>query len=266
MKKSIWLCFLLVCTFSFDIPAENLTIVTPYFGTEENSYINSDYKLHIKDSAVMKGLYLQSIDTSKYQCNLFLYRTDNINYSDIKGVNFIYDYYFGRKSNSKNMVGAGINYMKLDMAGTHVPTSLGDLDAFDCSMDTYSLYMRAGRYIGYDKGNIRWTLMPWIGGQMDISDGKGLVDYPGPGSAPFNIDSKDYYWITGLKVKAALHHFIQVEAKHTLTFNSEDSYNKTTVMVNVFMTKNIGFSYRYNRQETCSGKDIYNIFGIAAVF
>lgn len=93
-----------------------------------------------------------------------------------------------------------------------------------------------------------------------------MVDFPGPGSVAFKANDDQYYWITGLNLKAEFHHFLQLEAKHTITFNRDDYFHKNTAMVNLFLNKNWGLSYRYNDQETTAGKDVYNIFGVAAVF
>ena len=85
----------------------------------------------------MKGLYLQSINPERYQWNLFIYRTENINYADLTGANFIYDCYYGRDTNVKNAVGMGINYLHLDLAGKNAATSMGTLNGFNLDQDTH---------------------------------------------------------------------------------------------------------------------------------
>ena len=266
IKNLIFPIFFLLFFDCVRVSAGNITVIAPYYGTENNTYVNSEYGLNLEDSAAFKGLYLQSVNPEKHQWNLFLYRTDNINYSDLNGFNFICDYYFGKSHGSKNVAGVGMNYLKLDMKGEQVPTAGGPLDAFDLDMDICSFYARVGKYYNYDRGKFNFRFMPWAGGQLNHSRGKGTVDYPGPGKASFKIDNNRYYWITGLNFKADYCHFLQFEAKHCITFDQNDFYHKTTVMVNVFLTRNLGLSYRYNHQETCAGKDSYNLFGIAAVF
>ena len=246
--------------------AERITIVTPYCGMEENTYLDDQYGLRLEDSALLKGLYLQAIDTDRYQWNLFVYQTSDINYSDLLGFNFIYDRYFGKSARTQNVAGVGLNYLTVDLAGEHVPTAYGPLDALTLDMDTLSLYARVGRYYRREQGGFRWTALPWVGGQWDHSTGDGLADYPGPGSAAFKIDEDRCYAIAGLNLKADYRHFLQAEVKHPLTFDRNDCYHKTVVMVNFFMTRNVGLSYRYCRQGMRDGRDSYSLFGLAMVF
>jgi hypothetical protein len=265
-KKTIFLTIFFAFFSVSPVLAEDFKIITPYGGMEENTYQNNQYGLNLKDSQAMKGLYLQSIDTEKYQWNLFIYQTENINYADLSGVNFIYDYYFGKDTNVKNVIGIGVNYLQLDLAGKNIPTSAGSLDGFNLDQDTASLYLRIGKYYSHGQANLNLTLMPWIGGQLDHSEGDGLVDLPGPGSIAFKVNEDHYSWIAGLNLKTSFYHFLQLEAKHTITFNHDDYFHKNTAMVNIFLNKNWGLSYRYNYQETAAGNDSYRILGLAALF
>lgn len=79
--------------FLFAVPAfgSDFTIVTPYLGTENNTYIDNQYGIELNDSQLIKGLYVQRINPEKYQWNAFLYQTPDINYSNLWGINFIYD-------------------------------------------------------------------------------------------------------------------------------------------------------------------------------
>jgi hypothetical protein len=266
IKKLVFLIILLSSCSGMPVMAEDLKIVTPYWGTEENTYQSNQYGLNLKDSQTMKGLYLQSIDTGRYQWNLFIYRTENINYADLTGVNFICDIYYGKDNNAKNAIGMGINYLHLDLAGKNVPTSMGILNGFNLAQDTSSFYVRFGKYYKQALANLDWTLMPWFGGQTDHSEGDGWVDPSGHGTIPFKINENQYYWIAGLNFKADYHHFLQVEAKHTITFNHNDYFQKNTAMMNLFLNSHWGLSYRYNDQETASGNDKYHIFGLAVLF
>ena len=246
--------------------AETLTIVTPYCGPEESVYADDEYGLRLKDTGMLKGLYVQSVNPATYQWNAFLYQTNDINYSDVTGLNFIYDRYFGVGERAKNVAGAGMNYLKVDLAGEQVPTTSGPLDAFTLDLDVASFYARVGRQYRQEKGAVRWTALPWIGCQVDRIRGDGLADFPGPGSAPFKFDEDRYYTIAGVNLKTHFRHFLQAEVKHSVTVDHNDCFHKTTVMLNFFMTRNVGLSYRYCRQETFAGTDTYGIFGIAAVF
>jgi len=267
LKRTIFFLVILLSFFSgISVMADDLKIITPYWGTEENTYQNNQYGLNLKDSQTMKGLYLQSIDTERYQWNLFIYRTENINYADLTGVNFIWDCYYGKDTNDKNAVGIGINYLHLDLAGKNVPTSIGALNGFALDQDTSSLYVRFGKYYNHALDDLNWTLMPWLGGQMDHSEGDGLVDPSGHGTITFKVNEDQYYWIAGLNFKADFRHFLQFEAKHTITFNHDDYFHKNTAMINLFVNPNWGLSYRYNNQETACGNDKYHILGLAVLF
>lgn len=243
-----------------------VTILTPYLGVEKNVYRNEQYGLDLRDSATMKGLYLQSVSPGRRQWNLFLYRTEDINYSDLQGAHFIYDHYFGETEAGRNVVGIGANYLRLEGSGRQVPTAGGVLDGFSIKLDTLSVYTRAGRNYDLDRGPARWSLMPWAGFQLDRSRGSGLADFPGPASASFRVDSDRGYLITGLNLKAVFHHFLHLELKHNLTLDADDLFHKTSAMINLFFTRNLGVSWRFNRQETTAGRDRYHLFGAAFVF
>lgn len=243
-----------------------VTVVTPYLGVEKNIYRNRDYGLNLADSATMKGLYVQSVQPGRRQWNCFFYRTADINYSELSGVHAIYDHYFGRSEGRRNVAGIGANYLRLDGAGRQVPTATGILDGFSLSLDTLSLYARAGRNYDLDRARTRWSVMPWAGFQYDRTRGSGLVDFPGPGTAAFTVDSDRHYLITGLNLKAVIHHFLHLELKHNLTLDRDDTFHKTSAMANIFFTRHLGLSWRYNRQETTVGRDRYHLFGAAVVF
>lgn len=253
--------------FLFAAPAfgADLTIITPYLGTENNTYIDDQYGIELNDSQATKGLFVQSINPEKYQWNVFLYQTPAINYSHLWGVNFIYDWYFGK--NAKDVFGVGANYFEMAMLGEGVPTNMGTLDALDMNLTIFSPYIRVGKYFDFgQEGKLRYTLLPWFGGQMDISRGSGLVDFPGPGSAPFQINDDQFSWIAGVNLKADFYHFLQLEFKRSVAYHTDQFFNKSSAMVNLFITRNIGLSYRYNYNETTMGNDSYNIFGVAIVF
>ncbi len=251
------LCLWFISTAAF---AESLTIVTPYFGTEKNTF--DSYGLKLKDSQNTKGLYIQSINPDGYQWNAFFYNTNNINDSDLSGLNFIYDRYFGKTQKVQNVAGIGANYLKMKLDSVSVP----GLSEFQIDQDILSLYLRIGRYYKFDQGRFNFTVMPWMGGEWDHSEGTVLVDDPRPGSTKFEIDDNQYSWIAGMNFKMNFQHFLQIEAKPGITYLDGESYWKKSAMVNVFLTKNVGLSYRYDYHENSSGKDGLSIFGVAVVF
>lgn len=185
-QKQLILTVTFLLFFTAPVLGANLTVITPYWGTEENSYTNTEYGLELKDSQETNGLYIQSINPEKYQWNVFLYRTTDINHSDLWGVNFIYDYYFG-KAGTKNVVGFGMNYLNMGLAGEGIPAKAGNLDALKLDLTVFSPYIRLGKYYNFNEENFHCTLLPWIGGEVDQSRGSGLADFPGPGAAVFEI-------------------------------------------------------------------------------
>lgn len=246
--------------------AGDFTIVTPYWGVEDNTLINEEYGLELEDTEPMMGLYIQSIDTEKYQWNLFFYGTNDINDSDLRGFNFAYDRYFGAHDNVKNLIGVGMNYSKIDMAGEDVPTRMGNLDSFDMDITNTSYYLRVGRSYDFGRDKLRYSVLPWIGGQWDRSESSGTVDFPGPRFADFQIGEDSLSWIAGVNLKATVFHFIQVEAKHSITHREDDLFNRSSIMVNFLLSRNVGFSCRFNHQETSMGEDIYSMIGISVMF
>lgn len=154
----------------------------------------------------------------------------------------------------------------MDLDGTNGLTASGSLDALEIEQNILSMYVRTGRYYNYEPDKLHLTLMPWIGGQFDQSHGSGLVDFPGPGYTTFDIDEEQISWIAGVNFKINYHHFLQVEVKPSITYHDGEYFQKRSAMVNLFFTRNVGLSYRYNYHETSSGEDSYNIFGVAVTF
>lgn len=266
LKKQFYLivfCLLLTTT---PVSAADFKITTPYWGVEENTYVNDKYGLKMEDSQSTQGLYFQSVNPEKYQWNLFVYRTEDINYSDLAGVNFIFDRYFGADADVKNLIGLGMNYIRMDLSGENIPTDTGNLGAFQLDQEISSLYLRIGRKYDYNPGGVNCSFLPWIGGQLDQTRGTGLVDPYGPAIIPIKTDDDQYSWIAGINLKVDFHHFLQLEAKHSIAYNNDDTLNRSSAMANLFFTKNLGLSYRYNYHQTTVGKDSYNILGLAVLF
>lgn len=267
LKKQFYLIAFCLLLNTGPVSAADYKIVTPYWGVEENIYLNEKYGLEMKDSQTTKGLYLQSVNPEKYQWNVFIYRTEDINYSDLDGVNLIYDRYFGADAKVKNLIGLGVNYFRLDLAGENIPVNTGiRLDAFNLDQEITSLYLRIGRSYKYNQGQTSYSVLPWIGRQLDQSRGTGLVDLPGPKAIVIKIDEDQYSWIAGVNLKANWRHFLQLETKHSITYTDTDYLNKSSAMVNLFLTKNLGLSYRYNYHQTTVGKDSYHLLGLAVLF
>lgn len=244
---------------------ESITVITPYYGTEENHYQNRDYGLSLKDSQRMKGFFIQSVEPETYQWNIFLYQTQDINYSDLHGVNFIYDRYLG-KPEEKVVLGFGMNYLEMDLAGKNVPLAAGRLEGLYLDMSIFSPYLRIGKYYHFGEDKLRTTMLPWIGAQVDYIEGSGRVDFPGPGAIDFTMDDDPFSWIAGVNLKLYVHRFLQIEGKYAAAYHESVFRDKHSAIVNLFFSRRLGVSYRYHHQETDTGIDSYQIFGIAMVF
>ncbi|MGE5607586.1 MAG: hypothetical protein ACM3YE_18075 [Bacteroidota bacterium] len=255
-KKHLYLMVLCFLLNTQPVLAADFAIITPYCGVEDNTYSNKEYGLEMTDSQPTKGLYFQSIDTEKFQWNLFVYRTEDINYSNLAGVNFMFDRYFGAGAKIKNLIGLGTNYLWMDPAEETIPAN------FQLEQEIFSLYLRIGRKYDYNPGGVNCSFLPWIGGQLDQT--RGTVDPPGPNA--FKTDDDQCSWIAGINLKADFHNFLQLEAKHSIAHNKHDTLNKSSAMANLFFTKNLGLSYRYNYQQTTAGKDSYQLLGLAMLF
>lgn len=264
-----WKCGLVsaVLMMSLAVPAfgDSITVVTPYYGTEENCFRHRDYGLSLKDSQTMRGLFIQSVEPDTYQWNIFLYQIRDINYSDLHGVNFIYDRYFG-KAPGQMVLGFGMNYLKMDLTGNNVPSASGRLDGLELDMSVFSPYLRLGKYYVFEGDKLRTTLMPWFGAQVDYIGGSGRVDFPGPGAVDFEMEDDPFSWIAGVNLKLNVHHFLQVEGKYATAYHDGVFQDRHTAIVNLFLSRQWALSYRYQYQENANGTDSYQIVGVAVVF
>jgi hypothetical protein len=266
LKLSLTLVILGVLVIAKPVLGESFTIVTPYYGIEDNTMEYGKYGVELEDSAPMKGLYLQNVNPDKFQWNLFLYRTEHINYSDLWGFNFIYDYYFGTHDNIKNVIGLGMNYLDNNLMGEDVPTKFGKLPAMQMDFSVTSYYLRIGRYYDFGNDQLHCSVLPWAGWEWDRTDGEGFVAISPRYSVKFPMDDEQSTLLVGLNFKMTFHHFLQAELKHSVVCDHDDYLNRSSAMVNLFFTKNIGLSYRYNRQELAMGTDEHSMLGIAVVF
>jgi hypothetical protein len=71
----------------------------------------------------------------------------------------------------------------MDFDGIGIPALMGTLNGFKLAQDIFSLYVRFGRSYSYGENQLRFTVMPWAGGQADQSRGTGQVAF-GPAPLP----------------------------------------------------------------------------------
>jgi hypothetical protein len=260
VQKSILVIgFLILVAGSIAISAEaeDIRILAPYLGYLNNVYENADYSLDLDDSSLMKGLYFQWINPKRYQWNMFLYQSSEVNYSTLWGGHFIFDLYLGVRERGKYVIGTGIEYIRLDMdAGNNI----FPLSDFQLVNNIIVPYLRAGRYFLFGSDTLGVSILPWAGIQPEWVRGDIAFIPPFP-PIPFEekIDEYDLYGIAGINVSASLYHFITLDAKYRGTFSADDYFSTVDGMVNFFFTRHWGLSYRFKYSETGSGSTAYHI-------
>ncbi len=277
MKKVIVIIIISILFIS-SIYAENIRIVTPYLGTINNdmsrSVEGSPIELKLDDSSLFKGLYFQSINPEKYQWNVFVYNSEDLNHSSLWGTHFIFDYYLGVKENSKYVVGAGMEFLKMDTDADEYLINMGPpfgevpID-FELTQNIYAPFLRAGKYFYLGDETIKYSFMPWLGLESDII--KGDIDITIPGM-PFPIaestDEDSFYALGGLNFKATFYHFIDLKLKYhcKVDLKESDTYDIASGMLNIYFNRSWGISYRTKFMRSAEMENIYHIGGIVYAF
>jgi hypothetical protein len=248
------------------IGAENIRIVVPYLGYIANTYESSDIPEDLTDSSLMKGLFFQWVNPQRYQWNTFIYQSSDINYSILWGGHLIFDLYFGVRERGKFVVGAGIEFIRLDMdAGDNI----SGLTDFELLNNIIVPYARFGRYFTFGGDRLNVSVLPWAGVQPEWVRGDISFTrlFPPPPS-PFyeKTDDEELFGIAGLNTSFSILHFITIDAKYRASFNADEFFSSVDTMLNVFFTRHWGLSYRFKYNETSTGSTSYHIGGIAYVF
>ena len=272
MRKLI---IILIVSFLFisSIYAENIRIITPYLGTINNdmsrTVVGSPSELKLDDSSLFKGLFFQYINTEKYQWNVFVYNSEDLNYSSLWGTHFIFDYYLGVKENSKYVIGAGMEFLKMDTETSEiVPFS-----NFELSQNIYAPFLRGGKYFYLGDDKIKYSFMPWAGFEADIIKGDIGFIIPPMGFAPEiavsdDVDDDTFYAMAGLSFKVTFYHFIDLKLKYHCKVDLEenDTYDVASSMLNIYFNRSWGISYRGKYMKSAEMENIYHIGGIVYAF
>ncbi len=267
MKKIIAI-FIISFLIISSIYAETIRVITPYLGTIENDMSKtiegSSNGLSLKDNSLLKGLYLQSINPGKYQWNAFVYNSEDLNYSSLWGTHFIFDYYPGAKEKSEYVIGAGIEFIRMETKTDKiVPFS-----NFELSQDIYAPYLRAGKYFYFGENKIKYSLMPWLGLETDIIRGDIDFTIPGMPMPVTDIDDDSYYAIAGMNFKVTFYHFIDLKLKYhgKIDLKENDYFDIASSIINIYFNKSWGISYRAKYMKTAEMKNTYHIGGIVYAF
>ncbi len=273
--------FFLCAAFPEASAAEDVRIIAPHIGAITNEVEFGDYSIDLKETVLLKGLYLQWIDTERYQWNLFAYQASDVNYSDVWGAHFIFDYYFGPDWSGQFLAGAGFEVISVNMdAGDHIvgtmngqPATLRD---FTMTNTVMLPYLRLGKYFRFGDGAVRFSVLPWAGIQPQWIGGDLKFERPSgynPVTHQFtyaaediSLDDYDLFGIAGINFKVQLSRYADLEAKYQATFNDGYYHSTVTVIANGYFSRHWGLSYRFKYMEHSDGSDIYHLVGLAFIF
>jgi hypothetical protein len=256
--------FLSLFSISSLLYSKDIRIVTPYLGKIKNIYENKEQDLDLEDSSLMKGLYLQWIGPEKYQWNVFVYQSSDINLSTLWGAHFIFDYYYDVQRKHKNVIGTGFEMIRINMDAENNFTPLSD---FTLVNNIYAVFIRTGRYFLFGSRNIDYTLLPWLGFELESVRGDISFVPPGPPTTEQEDIKSDYVFsIAGLNFKSRIYHFIEFEVKYAAHFNCDDFLSDVSTMTNIYVSRHWAASYRFKYMENIFGSNRYHIWGVAYVF
>jgi len=244
-------------------------IICPYLGPLSHRYENSARKLDLKDNGLLKGIYFQCIKPEKYQWNIFLYRADDINFSTISGLHFIYDHYFKDGGNGSLVAGIGLEYMQVKMAAD---SAFAPLKKMDMTNSISVPYLRGGYRFSVRLGNSsQLNILPWSGIQYSgvSQESEVAVNPPGPAqlfSKKESLNDDKYLGLAGINLSSKIGHYADLEAKYSAAFNADNFLSSASAMTNIYLHRNWGLSYRVKYMEQESGSELYNIFGLAFIF
>jgi hypothetical protein len=283
-------------------PSKTQFVLAPYYGQLTNELQGGKKSLDMKGLGTMYGIYGQVFQPKRFLTNVFFYGVPDINYSSVNGVHFIFDGYIAPTESGKYVVGVGYENISLDM---DAKSNLDGLDSFTMDNQINYYYLRAGRYFNFKGSGFRTSVLPYAGyayedvkGEMSLkpsmppipADAKGRnrptrhAARPsrggGAGGAPqrpftmptITNDLSDYdkHWIGGLNLSTTYNHFLNLQLKYLAAFKEErsDSYS---AMVNFYMSRNFGVSYRFKLSKYTmdggnKGSNTYHMGGVAYVF
>lgn len=244
--------------------ADSIRIITPYLGALTNSYEDSSKSMDLEDSSFIKGLYLQQINPELFQANLFVYQLSDINYSNLWGAHGIFDFYYDVKKQTKNVICAGFELMSLDMdAGSEI----SPVSDFELTNNINIFYLRLGRYFTFGSSNTKFSVMPWMGTELDLAEGDVSFVVPGPtGIVQSKIEEETVLAISGINLKLFLYHIWELNIKYSAAFDAEDYYSRIKFMSNIYFSRHWALSYRFNYHETSYGPTSNHLGGITYVF
>lgn len=244
--------------------AETVRVAAPYIGSVTNHYADAAYRLDLKDTARMEGVYAQWMNTEVFQANAFFYRAPEVNYSKVQGLHLNLDFYYKPTRAGKWTAGAGLEDLGIEMrAGRNIP----GLALFDMDNRVRFWYGRAGRYFYFNKGPLAASLLPYGGYAAEKITGEIKMDPLGPSPLrTADIGDSDSHPLAGVNLGATFAHFIDIQAKWMGRFKDNGTLNEYSLLANVYFSRRWGVSYRYKFMEYGSSSNAYNLAGVVCAF
>jgi len=266
MKTTALAFLVLAAALPRPAPAETVRIIAPYIGSITHKFENSAYNLNLKDTGEMDGIYVQWINTEKFQANAFYYGAPNINFSDVTGLHLNFDYYLKPAKAGKWVIGAGLEDLEIDMSAGR---NIAGLKSFDMDNDVLFYFARAGRYFYYKKGLLDASLLPYAGYAHEKVSGEIRLERlfgPFPRTSTIEIGENDDHPLAGVNVNATFAHFLDLQAKWMGRFKDEETLNEYSLLFNLYLSRHWGLSYRYKTMEYGSSSATYNLGGVVYCF
>lgn len=248
--------------------AGDIRIVCPYAGPIADVYQNEGYHLNLEDQSLLKGVFFQWLNPERYQWNAFVYQASDINYSTLWGGHFIFDYYIFASKRGKFVIGTGVECLRITM---DADSGIAPLKNVELLNNLLIPYARFGYRFQFNRRGCSASILPWMGAEYERTRGDLELAMDPPGPAPAVVRTEDIandrcLGLAGLNFNATLFHMLDLEAKVHRAFDARVGYSTATGMVNVFLTRRYGLSYRVKYMELEKGSDLYHIFGIAFLF
>ena len=217
----------------------NVFVISPLIGFDNNTLHSRDRfgnSVDLEDTGFEYGLFAL-YSTEHFTLNNMTFFTD-VNDTDVSGNIFYANYYYNPRSRVTLNLGLGYLYHKIDADSTEI-TINAPLPKLGLRIDASEWGMYLNPYVS------------WISEDIDTTYG----------------DRTDEGFLYGLTVGWRWR-FLSAYAKyyyHNVTDSSE-SYNVARLRGNIFLTKKIGITTRFEYMEHSTSDDISFLIGPAFVF
>ena len=267
-----WVSLLLL---AYATASEPIRIICPYGGLLDNKLSMTDRGINLFDRAGIYGLFFQWIDPAHFQANAFVYLCPKINYSTVWGTSISSDFYFlSSPGIGKSVAGAGGEIIEISTKTTDELFRTNDIEPlhrFDLNNAVIAPFLRAGYRFEHNFGHVRIFMFPWAGVQQELVRGNLYIE-PTPlwttAMPPIaeTISEDHTYALAGCGAGVNFFHFVDIEAKMHRMIRNDVQYNHYSSMINLFLSRKWGVSYRFRYMEMSTGTNAFHFFGVAYIF